>query len=193
MATRSQLRRLLAVRLDVHPRAIELVYGRHGKPALARRFAGGDLRFNLSHCGDVAAFAFSVGREIGIDIEAVHAVPDADDIAARFFSPAERQAYRALCPCDRPLGFINCWTRKEAFIKALGDGLRHPLDRFDVSLAPGEPARILRAGNTPGRDVGWTLHDFRPGFGLAGAVVVQKSAARRAVDAQAIVTRPLRG
>ena len=133
--------------------------------------AASDLRFNVSHSDDVAVYAFSTGREIGIDIESIRVIRDAEDIAARFFSRRENEAYLALDPRDRPLGFFNCWTRKEAFVKALGDGLYHPLDRFDVSLAPGEPAKILRVENTPGEDCGWTLHSFVPGPGLIGAVV----------------------
>jgi len=103
-------------------------------------------------------------------------IRDTEDIAARFFSCRENEAYLALEPRDRVQGFFNCWTRKEAFIKALGDGLCHPLDRFDVSLAPGEPAKILRVGVTPGDHCGWILHSFLPGPGLIGAIVVRRCA-----------------
>lgn len=173
---RARLRHLLASRLGVQPHAVELVYGPHGKPALSRRFADSDLRFNLSRSEEVAVYVFSRGREIGIDVEAVRVMRDADDIAARFFSPRENKSYCTLDPRDKPLGFFNCWTRKEAFIKALGDGLCHPLDCFDVSLAPNEPARILRVENTSGDVCGWALHGFSPGPGLISAVVIRKSA-----------------
>jgi 4'-phosphopantetheinyl transferase len=176
IVARAQLRLLLAARLGVRPESVELVYGPRGKPALSRRFADYDLRFNVSHSEDVAVYAFALGREIGIDVEAVREIPDADDIAARFFSRCEYQAYRALERGDKPLGFFNCWTRKEAFIKARGDGLHYPLDRFDVSLAPGEPANILRVESTPGEDCEWTLDSFVPEPGFIGAVVEQKSA-----------------
>src|SRR5882762_6766568 len=136
IAARAQLRRLLAARLEVRPESVELVYGPRGKPALSRRFEDSDLRFNVSHCEDVAVYAFALGREIGIDVEAIGVIRDADDIAARFFSSCEYEAYCALDRCDRPLGFFSCWTRKEAFIKALGEGIYYPLDRFDVSLTP---------------------------------------------------------
>ena len=126
---RAQLRRLLGERLGERPEAVGLTYGAHGKPALAPRHAGSGLRFNVSHCGDVAVHAFTRGREIGVDVEAVRALPDADQIAARFFSPRENQAYQALPSGDRAVGFFNCWTRKEAYIKALGEGLAHPLQR----------------------------------------------------------------
>jgi 4'-phosphopantetheinyl transferase len=173
VVTRARLRQLLGVRLDVRPESVELVYGERGKPALARGYTGSDLRFNVSHSDDVAVYAFSSGREIGIDVEAVRVIRDADDIAARFFSRRENEAYLALDPRDKPLGFFNCWTRKEAFIKALGDGLYHPLERFDVSLAPGEPARILRVENTPGDYCGWRMESFSPAPGLVAAVVVE--------------------
>ncbi|HEY6721973.1 MAG TPA: 4'-phosphopantetheinyl transferase superfamily protein, partial [Burkholderiales bacterium] len=162
---RARLRQLLAARLGVQPESVELVYGERGKPALARSCATSDLRFNTTHSGEVAAYAFAPGREIGIDVEAVRVIRDADDIAARFFSQRENEAYLALGARDKPQGFFNCWTRKEAFVKALGDGLYHPLDRFDVSLSPGEPARILRVESTPGDLCGWTLHSFSPGRG----------------------------
>jgi 4'-phosphopantetheinyl transferase len=97
------------------------------------------------------ATATALGREIGIDVEAIRVIRDADDIAARFFSRCEHEAYRALDRRDRPPGFFNCGTRKEAFIKAVGDGLHHPLDSFDGPLAPGEPAKILSSVVTENR------------------------------------------
>jgi len=107
-----------------------------------------------------------------LDVEAVGPIRDADDIAARFFSQRENRAYRALERRDRPLGFFQCWTRKEAFIKALGDGLSYPLDRFDVSLTPGEPARILRVEDTPGDRCGWRMDSWSPAPGFVAAVVI---------------------
>jgi len=174
IAARARLRELLAARMGVLPESVELTYGAHGKPSLARRFADSDLRFNVSHCDDIAVYAFSCGREIGIDVEAVRAIPDADDLAARFFSDRENDAYLALDRRDKPQGFFNCWTRKEAFIKALGDGLYHPLDSFEVSLAPGEPARILRVESTPGGRCGWRMESFSPSPGFVAAVVTER-------------------
>jgi 4'-phosphopantetheinyl transferase len=176
IVARARLRQLLGTRLGVRPETVELAYGPNGKPALARDFADSDLRFNVSHRDDVAAYVFTEGREIGIDIEAVRVMRDADVLADRFFAAGEREAYRALDPADRPLGFFNCWTRKEAFIKALGDGLGHPLDRFDVSLTPGEPARILRVGRTSGDACGWRMMSFSPAPGFVGAVVTARKA-----------------
>ena len=154
IVARARLRQLLAARL-----------------VLSRRFADSDLHFNVSHCDDVAAYAFSGGHAIGIDVEAVREISDADNIAARYFSRLENATYRSLKPCHRSLGFFNCWTRKEAFIKAQGDGFGYPLDRFDVSLAPGEAARLLRVGDESGELCGWRMMSFSPAPGFVGAVV----------------------
>jgi 4'-phosphopantetheinyl transferase len=169
IVARARLRQLLAARLDIQPEKIELLYGPHGKPAVA----DSDLHFNVSHCDNLAVYAFSWGHEIGVDVEAVRWFVDAGDIAARFFSRRENVAYAALDPLDKPLGFFNCWTRKEAFIKALGDGLDHPLDSFDVSLAPNEPPKILRVDNTPGERCGWSVESFVPMPGFVAAVVTE--------------------
>ena len=152
---RARLRQLLGERLDVAPGAIELVYSAGGKPRLHPRF-GGTVRFNVSHHQDVAAFAFANGREVGVDIERVRTLADQDAVAALVFSPREHREYLELDPEQKPHAFFNCWTRKEAFVKALGEGLRYPLHRFDASLVPD----------------GWALHAFSPGDQLVGAVAV---------------------
>ena len=158
VAARATLRRLLAARLGVQPHEVELVYGQYGKPALGGRSANSGLRFNVSYCDDLAVYAFARGREIGVDVEAVRWFADADDVAARFFSSAEYEAYAALDALDKPSGFFNCWTRKEAFIKAIGDGLNHPLQSFDVS-----------------RVSGWEIESFVPAPGFVAAVVTERS------------------
>jgi 4'-phosphopantetheinyl transferase len=173
IVARATLRRLLATRLGTRPEEIDLVYGEHGKPALGARFSGSKLFFNVSHCDDFALYAFSSTGEIGVDVEAVRWFADADDVAARVFSPAERSAYAALDPLHRPVGFFNCWTRKEAFIKALGDAFHCSLDSFDVSLAPDEPAEILRVENTAGNSCGWAMESFVPAPGFVAAVVTE--------------------
>ena len=169
---RARLRQLLGARLGVRPESVQLVYGARGKPALANS-GRNSLRFNLSHRDHVAVYALSWGCEVGIDVEAIRPLPDADAIAARFFSRREHAAYRALDPCDQPRGFFQCWTRKEAFIKALGEGLSHPLDSFDVSLAPGAPAELLRVEPAPRDDRGWRMESFSPAPGLVAAVVAE--------------------
>jgi 4'-phosphopantetheinyl transferase len=153
IVARARLRELLAARLDVTPEAIEFAYGKNGKPGLAQRYADSGWRFNVAHCDDVAVYAFSRDSDIGVDMEAIRPVREADAIAALFFSRREYAAYSALAQRDRPLGFLECWTRKEAVVKALGDGLSMPLDEFDASRAPG-----------------WSLHNFSPLPGFIAAV-----------------------
>jgi 4'-phosphopantetheinyl transferase len=133
IVARARLRELLAARLGVRPESIELAYGRYGKPELAGRFAGAGWRFNISHCEDVALHALCAGGEVGTDVEAIRPVREADRIAAGYFSCRENAAYRALPALDKPLGFLRCWTRKEAFVKALGGGLSSRLAQLDVS------------------------------------------------------------
>jgi 4'-phosphopantetheinyl transferase len=175
IVARARLRQLLATRLGVRPAAIELTSGAYGKPMLAPRFRGSDLRFNISHSDDLAVYAFARGHEIGIDVEAIRAIPDADKISARFFAAGEAAAYAALDADARPVAFANCWTRKEAFLKAVGGGLTYPLDCIEVSLAPGAPAAIVRVADTPGDACGWRLESFTPALGFVSAVVVEQS------------------
>lgn len=177
---RAGLRRLLGARLNVRPQDLRLVTGRHGKPALGGRHAAAGLEFNLSHSEDIVVYAFSWAGEVGVDIEAMRPLRSADEIAAIMFSRHENAVYRELDRCDKLHGFFNCWTRKEAFVKALGSGLNHPLKRFDVSLAPGEPARILRVDGTPGDECGWGVREFAPAPGWVGAVVTRIRRHRRA-------------
>ena len=171
---RARLRQLLAARLGMRPECVELTAGARGKPTLANPERDGDLRFNLSRRDEVAVYALAVGREVGIDVEAVRTIRDADAIAARWFSRCENDAYQALEPREKPLGFVNCWTRKEAFVKALGDGLSYGLDRFEVSLTPGEPAELLRVEHTSGADCGWSLDSFSPAAGYVAAIAAQQ-------------------
>jgi 4'-phosphopantetheinyl transferase len=147
---RARLREFLGARLGVRPEAVELAYGENGKP----RLANDALHFNVSHCDDVAVFAFSKTHEVGVDVEAIRPVREADAIAAQFFTERERAAYTALTPRVRILEFLRLWTRKEAFVKALGAGFSVPLERFDLSAAPR----------------GWHLQSFFPLRGFIAAL-----------------------
>lgn len=172
---RAGLRRLLGERLSVEPHEIALTYGAHGKPRLAPPFAGSGWRFNMAHADDVAVYSFARGRDVGIDVESIHAFGGLGDVARTVFSREEYRAFSGLSAAERVRGFFNGWTRKEAFVKALGAGLALALDRFDVTLAPGEPARLLRVDSTPGDRCHWALCSFDPAPGFAGAVVVQRA------------------
>jgi len=162
IVARATLRRLLAERLRIAPRAVEFVETKYGKPRLAPVHGSADVEFNLSHSGSLAVYAFTSGRAVGVDVELIREVPDADDLAERFFSPTETASLRALPPDRRSLAFLACWTRKEAFIKALGLGLNCPLDAFDVTIDPEAPARITRIEERIDRVATWAMHAFTP-------------------------------
>jgi 4'-phosphopantetheinyl transferase len=162
IVARASLRRVLAERLGIAPRAVEFAETKHGKPRLAPVHGSADLEFNLSHSGTLALLAFTSGRAVGVDVELIREVPDADDLAERFFSPTETASLRALPLGQRSLAFLACWTRKEAFIKALGQGLSCPLDAFDVTIDPDAPARITRIEERVDRVANWALQAFTP-------------------------------
>jgi 4'-phosphopantetheinyl transferase len=180
VVARGMLRSLLGTYLGLPPRRLEFAYGEHGKPALEGAHAA--LGFNLSHSGEIAVLAAGWNRALGVDVELRRPLPDLDALAARSFAPRELSVLGALPETDRPAAFFRCWTRKEAFIKATGQGLAQRLDAFVVSLAPDEPARFLDIDGDPGALARWTLHDLTPPAGYAGALVVE--GAVRAVRAR---------
>lgn len=169
---RGVLRHLLGQALGRDPATLAFVYGPMGKPFLPDGPA-----FNLADCKDDVLIAVAPGEtvELGVDIERLRRVPDAAGIAERFFAPEEGAAFAALPDALRDEAFLNGWTRKEAFIKATGQGLSTPLDRFAVELAPGRPARLLRLDHTleAGSAADWSLFDLRPAPGLVGALAVR--------------------
>ena len=171
MVARSALRRVLGGYLGLAPHGVAFTYGAHGKPALDGNRAA--LSFNLSHSGDVAVVAVGWDRAVGVDVEQYRPLPDLAALAARSFAPRERAVLDALPEAERPAAFFRCWTRKEAFIKATGQGLAQPLDAFVVSLGPDEPARFLDIDGDPGALARWTLYDVQPPPGYAGALVVE--------------------
>ena|ERR1700680_2528343 len=165
---RGVLRTLLGGLLEMPPGQIQFSYGPKGKPALQDPIHA--LRFNTSNCGNLAVYAFTQGCDIGVDVEQVRPIPEMDQIAARFFAPDETSELMALPEPDRPQAFFNCWTRKEAYIKAVGDGLSVPLDSFRVTLRPGGAAEMLCLGGSTDAAKGWTLHDFTPAAEFIGAL-----------------------
>ena len=166
IAGRGLLRAILARYVGVPAAELSFAYGPHGKPMLSAGSNAGDLRFNLAHSHGMALYALARGREVGVDLEYI-APRGEEGIAERFFSAAEVATLRRLPATERRDAFYACWTRKEAYIKARGDGLALDLSRFDVSLAPGEPAALLRHDDeVPAR---WSLAalDVAPGYAAA--------------------------
>jgi len=197
IAGRGTQRLLLARYLGVDPAAIRYRHAAHGKPALDGPGAESDLRFNVSNAEDGLLVALTQGREVGVDLEPVHRVVDRDAVARRFFSAPENLVYDTIAEEQRDAAFFTCWTRKEAYVKAIGDGLSMPLDCFDVTLRPGEPARLLATRGDPAQAERWTLRELDPGPGWLGAIVVEGADfALRRFDwdpARPPVARPPRG
>jgi 4'-phosphopantetheinyl transferase len=168
---RGVLRSLLGAYLEVDARDVTFTYGPHGKPALSGRYRGA-LTFNVSHSHELAVMAIGRNIEMGIDVEAVRAMDDGDDIASRFFSLCEAAQLRGLPAGVRTTAFFACWTRKEAYLKALGSGLAKPLDGFDVTFAPGEtPALFVR--DDVSETARWSISALSPAAGYAGAIVTE--------------------
>lgn len=170
---RGALRTLLGGYLGIRPQDVRFTYGHRGKPFLAPPQDAGGLFFNLTNSDELALVGFISGVEIGVDVEYMRSMPDCEQIAERYFSDAERRVLRGI---PRPLkeeAFFNCWTRKEAYLKAVGEGLAAPLDSFAVTLAPGEPPCMLTLEGDAERASRWFFHHLRPAEDYLGAVAVE--------------------
>jgi 4'-phosphopantetheinyl transferase len=165
---RATLRLLLGRYLQISPHAVEFEAGPQNKPYLAKHLSTSRLQFNLSHSHGVALFAFAAGRELGIDLEKIRPDFASRDIAERYFAPKEIAELGALPPSEYTLGFFLCWTRKEAYIKARGEGLRLPLDSFSVSLTPRGPAELRSMDSNS-----WSIYSFCPAKEYVAAAVVE--------------------
>lgn len=173
IAARGTLRSILSRYIAIYPSHLRFHYNEYGKPFLAPEFSAYLLNFNLSHSGSMALYAITRNMEIGVDVERVRSNFEYDEIAERFFSATEVAILRTI-PTEKKLeAFYNCWTRKEAYIKAHGEGLSLPLDSFEVSFAPWGPSIVLITKDEPQESSHWTLLDLKPGLGYAGALAVK--------------------
>jgi 4'-phosphopantetheinyl transferase len=173
IVARGCLRAILSRYLKVHAAEIEFVYGDKGKPYLSGTCADTQpFYFNLAHSAGLAVYALTSICEIGIDLERIRPEFTGDEIANRFFSPGEVSCLNQMSANLRPEAFFNCWTRKEAFIKATGMGLSLPLDEFEVTLAPGQPAQLLRTNWDEAEAFRWSIKSIDAGTGYIAAVAV---------------------
>ncbi len=173
IAARGALRSILSRYTSIYPGHLRFHYHQYGKLFLAPEFSDDLLNFNLSHSGSMALYAVTRNMEIGVDIERVRSDFEYEEIAERFFSANEAAILRTI-PVEKKLeAFYNCWTRKEAYIKAHGKGLSLPLDSFDVAFAPWEPSISLITRDEPQESSHWTLLDLKPGLGYVGALAVR--------------------
>jgi 4'-phosphopantetheinyl transferase len=169
------LRDLLGRYLQTQPSQIRFVYNAFGKPDLGPAFAN-RLKFNLSHSADLALIAIATASDVGVDLEYIRPESDYADIARRFFSAAEVDHLMALPSHLYAEGFFSCWTKKEAYLKACGEGLAMPLNSFSVPLTT-DPAHtpvdlhVASKDTVPARR--WSLFTLRPAPGFAGALAIE--------------------
>jgi len=168
IAAHALLRRVLALCLNCAPVDVTFAVTANGKPYLAGSKIG--LRFNLSHSGERTMIALAVGRDVGVDVEQDRSV-EVLGIAERFFAPSEAAALRSRSPAEQQIAFFRCWTRKEAFIKALGEGLGYPLDAFEVELDDDKSRPLLRRTREERQaPVRWQVRSLQVEPGYAAAV-----------------------
>jgi 4'-phosphopantetheinyl transferase len=168
VVARGALRELLGRYLRCSPADVQFDYNSKGKPSLRAESNKPSVQFNISHSHGLALLAFALGRNLGIDVEFVRPEFPADEIAELYFSEQEVTELRALPPGMRAEGFYLCWTRKEAYIKARGEGLHIPLQSFNVSLTPGQPERLESADSCR-----WSIRSLYPDPLYAGALVAE--------------------
>ena len=175
IVTRGVLRDLLARYLETQPGKIRFVYSAFGKPELSPEF-GSRVTFNLSHSGGLLLIAIASASRVGVDIEYIRCQPDYADLARHFFSTAEVEWLAALPSHLYAEAFLSCWTKKEAYLKARGEGLAIPLNSFSVPLTT-DPAPVdLCVGSeviVPARR--WSLYALRPAPGYLGALAIEGS------------------
>ena len=169
---RGTLRLLLGQYLNSQPEQIQFSYGPQNKPYPAKESNQSTLQFNLAHSQNMAVYAITRHQELGVDIEAIRPMDDKEQIARRFFSSTECDSLISLPKEQQLIGFFNCWTRKEAFLKATGDGLTRPLDSFNVSLTPGAPAKLQSIGGSTKTAEDWSLFELKPAEGYIGAIAI---------------------
>jgi 4'-phosphopantetheinyl transferase len=175
IAAHGYLRDILTRYLPFAPSSLSFSINDYGKPSLSEIFSERGLEFNLSHSGDFALVAVTLNRQVGVDVEYMREEVSREKIAPRYFSEREVSDFLSVPPEGRNVTFFNCWTRKEAYIKAHGLGLSLPLDSFDVSLIPGEPAILRATRPNPHEAVRWTLKHLEVHPNYAAAVAVEGS------------------
>lgn len=173
VVARGWLRTILAQYLQVQAAEVRFSYNAHGKPGLdpAQRLA--DLQFNLAHSEDLALYVISQGRRVGVDLEHLRPGLADDRVTDTVFAPREVAALRSLPPLEQERAFFACWTRKEAYVKARGEGLLLPLDAFEVSLLPGEPPALLSMPGDPNEVTRWSLCELNLGAEYAATLAVE--------------------
>lgn len=166
IVARALLRTILGSYLSLAAQQVQFCYGHRGKPALAKIHAQSGLYFNLSHSQELAICAVTRDRDLGVDLEFIRPINEAEQIAKRYFSGRENAVFQALSPDQKTAGFFHHWTRKEAYLKAIGDGLAADNDCFDETVATAESRESDRA-------IRWFLRSFSPAPNYQATVAVE--------------------
>jgi 4'-phosphopantetheinyl transferase len=173
IVARGTLRAALGRYLQSDPKSLRFTYSKHGKPALHAACGGGALRFNVSHSHRLALLAVTREREIGVDLEVVRSDLDGEALARAFFSEREVEALLRINPEQRSEAFYRCWTCKEAYLKAIGQGLSVPLKQFSVAVDPNAPAALLKTPTLPASPASFTIHVLATASGYAAALALE--------------------
>jgi 4'-phosphopantetheinyl transferase len=171
--SRGVLRTILGSYLTSDPAGVAFSYSQREKPSLAPPHCDSRITFNISHSGGITLLAFTRHRDIGVDVEHIGRKSDLEAIARRFFSAHEQEQFFALPAEQRSQAFFRCWTRKEAYIKATGDGLSLPLSEFDVSIALGHQDALLATRPDGSETARWSMREVSAGAGYVGALCVR--------------------
>lgn len=172
--TRGTMRQILSLYTNITPADLSFRYGRRGKPRLSNEVNNYlDIRFSISHSGNLSLLAVTRGLEIGVDVEAMNPKLPLEEIAKRFFSANENRKLWQLPLALQAECFFSCWTRKEAYLKALGEGLAVPLDSFDVAFGPGVRAALLEVRTNNSEASRWSMYNVAVAKGYKAALVVE--------------------
>lgn len=173
IVARGILREVLASYLDCQPKDIRFQYESYGKPKVRFIKTSSQLEFNLSHSSGLLVLAIASGRQVGVDIERIRPLQNLEQVAANSFSDYEWNVLSTLAPEEKLPGFFRCWTRKEAYLKARGDGLSIPLKSFDMSLAADNPIGMLSNRLDPNEVSRWSFYTFSPEKEFIGALALE--------------------
>jgi 4'-phosphopantetheinyl transferase len=173
---RSAIREILGRYLKIAAQEIRFRHEANGKPEIVETQNPQRLRFNISHSSDLAVMAVVAGSAIGVDIEKIRPAVECLQLAKRFFSEKEFRTLQSLPADEKRRAFFACWTRKEAFIKAIGEGLSFPLSGFSVSVMPDAPAELQEVEEDSSAISRWALMNLELEGGYIGALAVEGSA-----------------
>jgi len=173
IAAHGILRQILGRYLNIPAQEMQFKYGDYGKPELDAVHADNEITFNMSHSSGTALYGFTRNCPIGVDIERIKEVPDMDAVAGQFFSANETDNFNKLAQAKKIRAFYRCWTVKEAFVKAVGQGLHFPMDCIDICIDPDKSVRLIQVGGDAKEASQWWIKELIPGNGIAGAVAAR--------------------